>query len=475
MDTGAQVSLVEDEWVKSRFPGKRVRALSELLEQELVVTSASGNSLGVKGWIEVELTAGDMKEPLKVPFIVTTTELDRPILGFNVITHVLRTTSNVSSLFQMKDPKKLQSLVQLLSHGEGGGEIGMARTGKGNVVIEPGGCKTLKCFVRSGVARGGEIANFSPAGFLERVEGVEIPESFVKLSQGSVCSISVPVKNRSSRPLYIRKGTHVGNLISVRSVVTLRPPETYPKPSVSMCSAKSENISGASTSVSVDQSGQGPESGGDLWDPDVGLDEELLTTEQVSQVRAMLREECHAFSRNDDDVGCVPDLVLDLTLLDRGPVRQPYRSMPPPLYSEVKDYVVDLLNKGWIRKSSSNYSSPMVAVRKKDGTLRLCIDYRALNRKTLESQRPVPRIQDVIDKLIGKRWFSTLDQGKAYHQGFMSPESRHLTAFCTPWSLYEWIRIPFGLSIVVELSRPSWKRSFGTYETKHVSHIWMMF
>jgi hypothetical protein len=349
----------------------------------------------------------------------------------------------------MKDAKKLQSLVQLLSHGENGegcGEIGIARTGKGNVVIEPGGCKTLKCFVCSGVARGGKIANFSPAGFLEQVKGVEIPESLVRHSQGSICSISVPVKNRSNRSLFIRKGTHVGNLVSVKSVVRLRPPETYPsqKSSVSMCTARSENISGAPSPVVDDRSGQGPEPVCDLWDPDVDLDEELLTTEQVSQVRTMLREECHVFSRND--VGCVPDLELELTLLDKAPVRQPYRSMPPPLYSEVKDYVVDLLNKGWIRKSSSNYSSPMVAVRKRDGSLRLCIDYRALNSKTLESQRPVPRIQDVIDGLIGKSWFSTLDQGKAYHQGFMKPECTHLTAFCTPWALYEWIRIPFGLS-----------------------------
>jgi hypothetical protein len=94
-DTGAQVSLVEDEWVKSQLPKKRVRALSELFDQEMVVTSASGDSLGVKGWIEVELAAGDMKEPLNVPFIVTTAKLDRPILGFNVITHLLQSTSNL--------------------------------------------------------------------------------------------------------------------------------------------------------------------------------------------------------------------------------------------------------------------------------------------------------------------------------------------------------------------------------------------
>ncbi|KAL0185703.1 hypothetical protein M9458_019063, partial [Cirrhinus mrigala] len=122
-----------------------------------------------------------------------------------------------------------------------------------------------------------------------------------------------------------------------------------------------------------------------------------------------------------------------------------YTSVPKPLYQEMKDYLHDLIAQGWIEKTHSPYSSPIVCVRKKDGSLRLCIDYRDLNRKTLPDRQPIPRVQDILDSLGGNAWFSVLDQGKAYHQGFMSPESRHLTAFSTPWGLYEWIRIPFGL------------------------------
>lgn len=78
-------------------------------------------------------------------------------------------------------------------------------------------------------------------------------------------------------------------------------------------------------------------------------------------------------------------------------------------------------------------------------SLRLCIDYSELNRKTHPDRQPIPRVQDILDGLGGKSWFSVLDQGKAYHQGFMEEASRPLTAFVTPWGLYEWIRIPFGL------------------------------
>ncbi|PIK37740.1 hypothetical protein BSL78_25428 [Apostichopus japonicus] len=114
-------------------------------------------------------------------------------------------------------------------------------------------------------------------------------------------------------------------------------------------------------------------------------------------------------------------------------------------YKEVKDYLQDLINRGWVTRSKSNYSSPVVCVRKRDGTLRLCIDYRELNRKTIDDRQPIPKIQDILDGLAGNSWFSTLDQGKAYHQGFMAEESQHLTAFITPWGLHEWRRIPFGL------------------------------
>lgn len=74
------------------------------------------------------------------------------------------------------------------------------------------------------------------------------------------------------------------------------------------------------------------------------------------------------------------------------------------------------------------------------------MDFRALNKKTRPDRHPIPRKQETLDNLGGNAWFFVLDQGKAYHQGFMSPNSQPLTAFITPWGLYEWVRIPFGLS-----------------------------
>ena len=70
---------------------------------------------------------------------------------------------------------------------------------------------------------------------------------------------------------------------------------------------------------------------------------------------------------------------------------------------------------------------------------------RELNKRTEPDRHPLPRVQTTIENLGGNKWFSLLDQGKAYHQGFVNLRCQHMTAFVTPWGLYEWVRILFGL------------------------------
>ena len=158
-----------------------------------------------------------------------------------------------------------------------------------------------------------------------------------------------------------------------------------------------------------------------------------------------MREQISVFLVNNQDIGCVKTPQMKINLKDQVPVQQYYNSIPKQLYSEMKYYIEDLLNKQWIIHSHSEYSSPVVAVRKKDRTIRLCYDYRRLNQKTIPDRHPSPRIQNVIDNPGGNQFFSLSDQSKAYHQLHLDPESRRYTAFITPWWFNEWVRVPFGL------------------------------
>ena len=125
--------------------------------------------------------------------------------------------------------------------------------------------------------------------------------------------------------------------------------------------------------------------------PEVNLDE--LTQEQRSVVREMLCEERSAFAVDDNDIGCIKDLEMEIHLTDKQLVQKNYTSIPRPLYPEVKHYLEDPLNRNFIRRSKSPYSSSVVCVRKKDGSMRLFVDYRALDKKTVQvpNPHPIPR------------------------------------------------------------------------------------
>ena len=146
------------------------------------------------------------------------------------------------------------------------------------------------------------------------------------------------------------------------------------------------------------------------------------------------------YNRSFYQISCITIIVIFFV------VNESYRWIPRKLYEEVKSYIDDLITNKWVKRSNSAYASPMVCVRKKDGSLRLRIDYCKLNNKTISDIQPIPKVQDMLDCLEGQQWFSTFDMGKAYHQGYIYPDSRKYTAFTTPWSLYGWIRIPYGLT-----------------------------
>jgi hypothetical protein len=143
----------------------------------------------------------------------------------------------------------------------------------------------------------------------------------------------------------------------------------------------------------------------------------------------------------DRDVKFVIELQPGTTRISK----RPY-CMPPNELAELKIQLQDLLDKGFIRPSASPWGCPALFVKKKDNSLRLCVDYRPLNAVTIKNKYPLPRIDILFDQLAGAKVFSKIDLCSAYHQIKIRPSDIPKTAFSTRYGLYEYLVMSFGLT-----------------------------
>jgi hypothetical protein len=185
---------------------------------------------------------------------------------------------------------------------------------------------------------------------------------------------------------------------------------------------------------------------------------------QLSLAPAAIPSLHHTTAQNLDDIpiayefpdvfpedlpGMPPDRDVEFVIeLQRGttPISQmPYKMTPKEL-AELKVQLNELLDKGYIRPISSPWGCPTLFVKKKDQSLRLCVDYRPLNAVTIKNKYPLPRIDILFDQLAGARVFSTVDLRSGYHQIKIHPEDVPKTAFSTRYGLYEYLVMSFGLT-----------------------------
>ena len=168
-----------------------------------------------------------------------------------------------------------------------------------------------------------------------------------------------------------------------------------------------------------------------------------LKTEDISVVK----EFPDVFS--EDLHGLPPEREVEFTIdlvPGTGPIsKAPYRMAPAEL-KELKEQLQDLLDQGFIRPSASPWGAPVLFVKKKDGSMRLCIDYRELNKVTIRNKYPLPRIDDLFDQLRGSEVFSKIDLRSGYHQLRVKEEDIPKTAFRTRYGHYEFLVMPFGLT-----------------------------
>ena len=172
-----------------------------------------------------------------------------------------------------------------------------------------------------------------------------------------------------------------------------------------------------------------------------------VQSDDQSKIKEMLESNRDIFAQGPWDLGHMSQENAHLIELKTAtPVKSRVRRLSPTQSAECKVILQDMLKNGVIQPSISEYASPIVLVKKKNGSLRLCVDYRSLNDITIKNSYPLPRIDDILDRLGSRKYFATLDLQSGYWQIPIAEKDRHKTAFVTMFGLYEYTVIPFGLT-----------------------------
>ncbi|CAF5087292.1 unnamed protein product, partial [Rotaria sp. Silwood1] len=165
------------------------------------------------------------------------------------------------------------------------------------------------------------------------------------------------------------------------------------------------------------------------------------------QINQLLQKFTDVFPADLTELPPHRDIDHEIKIFDNAlpPSQQPFRMSQPELTELIRQLEL-LLEKGFILPSKSPYAAPVLFAKKKDGTLRMCVDYRALNKITIKNKYPIPRIDEMLDQLNGAKIFSRLDLRSGYHQIRIKDEDIEKTAFRTRYGSFEFVVLPFGLT-----------------------------
>ncbi|KAK2188352.1 hypothetical protein NP493_135g04006 [Ridgeia piscesae] len=257
-------------------------------------------------------------------------------------------------------------------------------------------------------------------------QGLAVGRTCVKVDDTG--TIPVQIANFSDRDIYLHPKMTIGKLETV---------ELEPRIELHFPSANEIRMEEITHNDSTDEVVADLLSRMDISD---------INEEQQSCVRRLISKHCGIFSRSEDDIGYCDRVEHRIRTTNEVPIKVPHRKIPPNHWGEVREYLEKCLDNGVIRPSSSPYAAPVVLVRKKDGTLRLCVDYRALNARTHKDAYPLPRIEEALEVMKGSKFFVSLDLAHGFNQIPMAPEDVEKTAFRVgTGGLYEYTRMPFGL------------------------------
>uniref|UniRef100_A0A3B1JKD5 Gypsy retrotransposon integrase-like protein 1 n=1 Tax=Astyanax mexicanus TaxID=7994 RepID=A0A3B1JKD5_ASTMX len=443
LDTGSEVTTITESFFNEHF-GEQELTLSSAHWVKL--TAANGLDIPVLGCLEADIECMGRMLQKRCVFVLTDTNPGVKdmkglpgILGMNVISElqdVFMTGGEVKQMNRYSQHSEEACVRRVLARvGKEsqylgpGGKIGFVRmAGREAVTIPPFSERVLegRCRVPPKVTCQVLV---EPAPKVNMPKGLMVANVLAKAADGKV---PVRVLNVSGCPIRLMPRS---KLASVH-----KPQEVLSRQTVVL-----EEGDGVLHVRAIHRDDLVPECNEGQLPVPVQVNADGLTSSQYQELMDLLEKHKDIFSKSDSDFGYTTAVTHSIPTGDAPPVKQRHRRVPPQVFQEFKKHVQSLVDRGILEESCSPWASPAVIVIKKDGTVRFCCDYRRLNQVTCKDAYPLPRVEESLDALGNAQWFSTLDLTAGYFQVAVKDSDREKTAVTTPFGLFQWSRMPFGL------------------------------
>ena len=413
LDTGADLSLL-DKKIFQEIPSKNIRSFDPKVRTRL--NSASGHKVMVSGKAEVKATIQGV--PCTITFCIVDGLKCKSILGSDFVykhqamIDFAQNTLQINGKLIILRPKSELPNVTLLQT-------------TNRVEIAPYSIHKLQLRSQKKLPTGqGVITPLDTAKVFLDNPGVMAPNIQVEIFKKRKFPMAI-VNNTGCR-YFIRQGTCIAVL------ERLDEENSSIEPSVDMCE--------------VDLCNAESECADDNYEVQDGLSQA-----QAKRLDMLLQKYDNIFAKPGQNLPATTLTEAKIDTKDHPPIKiRPYRN-PLSLQAKVSEQIQDMVKQDIIRPSSSPWSFPIVVVCKKDDpenkAPRICVDYRALNRVITQDSYPLPKIDEIFATLGDSKFFSTLDLKSSYHQIPVAEQDREKTAFCCHAGLYEFNRLPSGISI----------------------------
>ena len=411
VDTGSGVTILrEDVWKESQQEER-----GPLTPPFCPVVAANGQELDLLGRSEVMVSVGGLSESHSV--LVAKGLTQECLLGADFL-------SKHGCVVDLKEQVLLAGgrSVSLCSQTCDGRTASVCHVTFLETTVVPAYCQMqLPASASKEGSVTGDVILEPEVAFVEQ-HGLVVAHSLARNVEGKTV---VQLLNPSPAPVTVQKSTRVG---------VLRP---LTEACVDVCVAKEaigdvpDNATRRKTTDDVVQH--------------LLSDVQDLDNSDKERLKSLLNEFKDILSIDDDDLGQTKLVYHEIDTGDARPIRQPARRLPFHQKAEVRQLLDNMLSRGVIEHSNGPWSSPIVLVKKKDGSTRFCVDFRKVNDVTRKDAQPLPRIDDTLDALGDACYFSTLDLASGYWQVELDPRDREKTAFATPFGLHQFRVMPFGL------------------------------